>query len=96
MLPFPNYSLEDVDGFDVASGEMVHMAVVSNESRRPIQNVACGYGRFSPVVVGRLVVRQTGAHGGPSSSLIDWLARSSARVIRAGETYGFAFELKAN
>jgi hypothetical protein len=96
VVPFPNWSLEDVDGFDVAPGELVHMAVVSNESRRPIQNVACRYGRLSPVVVGRLVVRQTGARGGSSSSLIDWLPRSSARVIRAGETYGFAFELKAN
>ena len=89
-IPFPDYSEEDVSGFHVAPGEVVHMAVVSNESRRPIQNVGCKYGPYFAVMVGRLV----GQLGTPPR-LIDSLPRADARVIRAGETYGFVFELSS-
>ena len=94
-IPFPAYSEQDVSGFDVAPGDVVHMAVVTNESRRPIRDVACKYGDNIAVVVGRLVDQQPDAPGNPSR-LVDWLNRPEAEVIRAGETYGFAFELKSN
>lgn len=94
-IPFPRDPEEDVSDFDVAPGEVVHMAVVQNESRRPIQNVACRYAGRSAVVVGRLVDPQHSAPGEPPR-LIDWLPRSSARVIRAGQTYGLAFELNSH
>jgi hypothetical protein len=90
IIPFPDYSEEDVSGFDVAPGDLVHMAVVSNESRRPIQNVGCKYGPYFAVMVGQLVDQP-----GTPSRLIDSLPRASAGVIRAGETYGFAFELNS-
>ena len=94
-IPFPGDSEGDVSEFDAAPGEVVHMAAVSNDSRRPIQNVVCKYGDSTAVMVGRLVDRQQGAPGG-SPRLIDSLPRPSARVIRAGETYGFAFELNSH
>jgi hypothetical protein len=43
-IPFPDYLEEDVSGFDVVPGDMVHIAVVSNESHRPIENVVCKTG----------------------------------------------------
>jgi hypothetical protein len=67
------------------------MAVVSNDSRRPIRNVVRKYDRAA-VMVGRLVDWQPGASA-IALNLIQAVPRSSARVIRAGETYGFAFEL---
>jgi hypothetical protein len=94
-IPFPRDPEEDPADFNVAPGEEVHMAVVLNESRRPIQNVACRYAGLSAVVVGRLVDPQHSAPGEPPR-LIDELPRSSARVIRAGQTYGFAFELNSH
>ena len=89
-IPFPRDSEGDVSEFDAAPGEVVHMAAVSNDSRRPIQNVVCTYGDLTAVMTGRLVDWQQGAR------LIEPLPRPSARVIRAGETYGFAFELNAH
>jgi hypothetical protein len=56
--PFPDYSPEDVAGFDVTPGELVHMAFVSNESRRPIRNVVCKYGHRTAVMAGRQAEQQ--------------------------------------
>ena len=94
FAPFPNYSEEDVPPFGVPVGEMVQMALVVNESRRPIRAVACRYGNASAVMDGRLVDEQPGSSN--RLRLLDALPESSTRVIRAGETYGFAFEIKSN
>jgi hypothetical protein len=45
---FP-HNLEEGDDFAVDPGESVHMAVVSNESRRPIKNVKCRIGGTSDI-----------------------------------------------
>jgi hypothetical protein len=93
--PFPNYSLADVAGFDVRIGEPVHMAVVSNESRRPIRNVVCKYGYDTAVIVGRLADRQRGTSG-ESPGLFETMPLHTDVVIRGGQTYGFAFEIVSN
>ena len=90
---FPDYSLEDVAGFDVEPGLQVHMALVSNESRRPIRDVACRYGPHVAVMGGRLAGQQQGAPGKPPDLIRPVPLSSSVMVIRPGEKYGFAFEL---
>jgi hypothetical protein len=93
-IPFPDYSLEYVDGFKVSPGEQVHMAVVSNDSRRPIQHVVCKYGGSTAVIIGRLVDDSDAP--GEQPDLIQPIPLSSAQVIRTGETYGFAFEINSH
>lgn len=51
---FPDWTEEDVAGFRVSPGERVHMAFVSNESRRPIQNVVCKFASLTAVMAGRV------------------------------------------
>ena len=93
--PFPNYSEEDVPAFDVPVGKTVHMALVANESRRPIRRVACEYGDLTAVIAGRLADEQPRVPGS-RLRLVGAIPVSSASVIRGGETYGFAFELESN
>ena len=71
------------------------MAVISNGSRRPIQNVACKYGYTTAVTIGRFANQQPGTPGG-SSNLVDPIPLSNAEVIRAGETYGLVFDMRSN
>lgn len=92
---FPDYSQEDVAGFDVAPGELVHMAFVSNESRRPIRNVVCKYGCHMAVMGGRHVELQHDTSR-ELSRLVSPIPLSRVRVIRPGERYGFAFELNSH
>lgn len=52
------------------------------------------YGGSTAVMIGRLVDKS--GVPGEQTDLIQAIPRSSARVIRAGETYGFAFELNSH
>jgi hypothetical protein len=45
-------------------------------------------------MIGRLVDKPSAA--GEHSTLVQAIPQSSVRVIRAGETYGFVFELKSH
>jgi hypothetical protein len=38
---FPEFSEEDPSEFAVVPGDLVHVAIVCNESRRPIKDVFC-------------------------------------------------------
>ena len=107
--PFPRIPEEDGGGdeFAVDADTRVHMAVVSNESRRPIQNVACRIGRASDVddflpqtrvesalavLAGRLSVSESSGHRDQDTILEPSPFFSSLR-IRPGEKYGFVFEI---
>ena len=109
-IPFPAFSQEDASEFAVAPGETVHMAIVSNESHRPIKSVVCKAANlpetepliapdysYSAVMVGRLVNQRFGPEREPPNvSLIEEIPTSRARRIRPGEAYGFVFEIKVH
>jgi hypothetical protein len=107
---FPEFSLEDASEFAVAPGELVHMAIVSNESRRPIRDVVCKAGSWSEpdsspfpppgysdkvVMIGRVADQRSGARR-KQSTLIDPIPVSRVMRIRPGESYGFVFEITAS
>lgn len=101
---FPD--IADEDGghdFAVLPGETVHMAIVSNGSRRPIKNVQqCNLGDVSDanlfpktysdlaVLAGRMAAVDTPDRG--DLRLIDLVQRSRVLRILPGEEYGFVFE----
>jgi hypothetical protein len=101
----PRY-IEEGEESAVAPGAIVHMAVVSNESHRSIRNVKCRWGvpldddvleivGPSPyssfaVVVGRLPQPEPGAQR-EELGLLE--GTDHARLIRAGQRYGFVFEI---
>ena len=105
VIPFPEnaWDLDDSDEFAAVPGQRVHMATVSNESHRPVDNVLCRIGsaglwttRYErAVVVGRLASDFGDRWNWEQHPLVDPVPRSSARRIRPVETYGFVFEIEA-
>jgi hypothetical protein len=105
---FPDIAEEDGGGdFAVAPSQTVHLAIVSNGSRRPIKNVKCRIGGAPDidllfpkthsdlaVIVGRLAAPDTSGRGDPR--LIDPVPRSRALQILPGEEYGFVFEINSH
>jgi hypothetical protein len=104
---FPNIAEEDSGrNFVVAPGETVHMAIVSNGSRRPIKNVECSLGDAPDtdlfpkphsdlaVIAGRLGAADAPARGHPP--LVDMFPRSRVLQILPEEEYGFVFELNSH
>jgi hypothetical protein len=102
----PNWSPEDTEGFKVSPGTPVHMAIVINNSRRPIEQVTCSAGTapppgwpeeysHQPVMVGR-VIKSPPLAEAPDGAwmLVQPIPRSTASLIRPGESYGFVFEIK--
>jgi len=78
-MPFPRYVDDADEDFAAVADQEVHLAIVSNESRRPIKNVKCRIGgapcpeipdAHSPfaVVVGRLAASEPGERRGPTGS----------------------------
>jgi hypothetical protein len=104
-IPFPENTWDDDDSdeFAVLPGRRVHMAIVSNESRRPVENVVCRIGSTEPwtthdelaVVVGRLASESGDRRDWEQHPLVDPVPRSSAMRIRPGERHGFVFEIAA-
>lgn len=107
--PFPRIPEEDGGGdeFAVDADTRVHMAVVSNESLRPIKNVACRIGRASDiddflpqtraetalaVLAGRLSVSESAGRR-DQDTVIQPAPVFSSLHIRPGEKYGFVFEI---
>jgi hypothetical protein len=103
--PFPDlgkYSSE----FTVRPGEPVRMAIVSNQSRRPIKNVVCRIGfpsdpaRFldgTPpddiklaVLVGRLAAPDASGDRAPDT-VVQPVPLSDWSPVHPGEQYGFVF-----
>jgi hypothetical protein len=109
-IPMPDLPEEGYD-FAVDSGEPVHMAVISNESRRPIINVACRIGSAPdtaddsfprtrtesefPVLFGRLPVSNVFAGRDPAA-VIDPSPPYPGLRIYPGEEYGFLFEINSH
>jgi hypothetical protein len=108
-IPFPAQVWDD-DGeeFAVNPGVTVHMAIVSNESQRPIENVACRIGspsdvdhlfpkthRDLAVIVGRLAVPDPSGRW-DARAILEPVPRSRALKIRPGERYGFVFEVNSH
>lgn len=106
--PFPD--LEEGDDFAVYPGDPVHMAVVSNESRRPIKNVRCRIGSDSGIhdlfsdtrseseyaVLARPVRAPDTTGSQASDTVIHPSPPRSWLRIRPGETYGFVFEINVH
>ena len=111
-VPFPNLPDEDPEDFAVAPGEQVHMAIVSNESGRPIKNVVCKRGNgnrdedldedlFGPSFHSGLAV-VVGRYVNPrlrregGPILVEAIPASRAFRIRPEEAYGFVFDVKVH
>ena len=105
LYPVPKFSYEDAEGFEVDPGTVVHMAIVANESRRPIKNVVCKAASphdtdhllspdpyYPAVMVGRLANQRLGP-GREPPSLIDEIPNFRTFRIRPGEAYGFVFAI---
>lgn len=106
---FPRLPEEEGYDFVVDPGDPVHMAVVSNQSRRPISKVQCRIGESdigSPfprtrstseyaVLVGRLTDQTPTGHWDPNR-LIDLGEPHSGLRILPGKTYGFVFEINSH
>jgi hypothetical protein len=106
---FESRYVEDGELPGVAPGEVVHMAVISNGSHRSIRDVRCRWGTsrddedisdiLGPpshssfaVVVGRLPsLRSDARTESRELGLLEGVDR--ARLIRAGQSYGFVFEI---
>jgi hypothetical protein len=104
---FPDIAEEDGGGdFAVPPGETVHMAIVSNGSRRPITDVRCSLGDESgedlfpntysnlAAIAGRLSAASIPGLEGPH--LADQVPRTHIQRIPPGEKYGFVFELNSH
>lgn len=103
-FPYVAEEDQDSDGFAVDEGTPVHMAVVSNGSRRPITDVECSLDddpdtdtdlfpvtyRKLAVIAGRIAVEDIPGRGEPR--LFDQFPRSRVHRILPGEVYGFVFE----
>lgn len=109
---FPGVAEEEGHDFAVDPGDPVHTAIVSNDSRRPIENVACRIGG-SPVIPGIsgelfgrtrsefavLVGRLPDSgrpHGREMPVLIDLVPTCRGLRIRPGEEYAFVFEIDSH
>ena len=110
-VPFPNLPDEDPEDFAVAPGEQVHMAIVSNESGRPIRNVVCNRGNgnrdediediLGPSSHSNLAV-VVGRYVNPrlrqegGPILVGAIPASHAFRIRPDEAYGFVFDVSVH
>ena len=97
-------------GFSSPSTTAVHMAVIVNESRRPIQNVVCRISAASDleknsppspgesgfaILIGQLPVTGFGSHP-DSDSLKNLTLPYPEFRIRPGETFGFLFAIDSH